>query len=173
MTKSDGIKMFCFDSPIKCKRAPSVEKILKSFHVDNTCSRRYNCSCIYAFNTCVLKTWTKLIIVSVKTLLHILLLSQMGSLEQYLWKMNPGPGSRLRLQATGSGSGLPLQAQRLQAQHDSYELSLGRESGKTCESKSWTRFRARGSGSKFHHDYKEAKLSIKFLDYKEAKIFWL
>ena len=36
--------------------------------------------------------------------------------------MNPGPDSRLRLQAAGSDSGLPLPAQRLQAQHNSYEL---------------------------------------------------
>ena len=44
--------------------------------------------------------------------------------------MNPGPDSRLRLQAAGSDSGLPLPAQRLQAQHNSYELSLDQESGK-------------------------------------------
>ena len=117
------VKMFCFDSPIKCKRAPSVEKILKSFHVDNTCSRRYNCSCIYAFNTCVLKTWTKLIIVLVKSSFAYITSQSNGKSWTIFMKnesrprlQTPAPGYRIRLWVAAPSLEAPGSAWFMRAQ---------------------------------------------------------
>ena len=156
MTKSDGIKMFCFDSPIKCKRAPSVEKILKSFHVDNTCSEDIT---VAAFMHLTLVFWKlgRNWLLSRSRLFCIYNFSVKWEVlnnvyEKWIQAQAPDSGSRLQDQALGCRS--KLRGSRLSIIHTSSAWTRSLE-------KSWTRFRARGSGSKIHHDYKEAKLSIK------------
>ena len=111
------VKMFCFDSPIKCKRAPSVEKILKSFHVDNTCSEDIT---VAAFMHLTLVFWKlgRNWLLSRSRLFCIYNFSVKWEVlnniyEKWIQAQAPDSGSRLQDQALGCrsklrGSGLSM-----------------------------------------------------------------